>query len=129
MKAPDLTNVEEASVRAWSGSLDPLKTATTHANLKFTHAEIGHAKDRAALFAELDRTLGLPDHFGHNWDALADVLEDRDWLGKSGRVIVLHGSAAYRREHPTDWTTLEDLFAEASEFWKERHLAFWIFTS
>jgi len=57
------------------------------------------------------------------------VLEDRDWLGKSGRVIVLHGSAAYRREHPTDWTTLEDLFAEASEFWKERHLAFWIFTS
>ena len=37
--------------------------------------------------------------------------------------------AAYRREHPTDWTTLEDILSEASEFWKERHVAFWIFTA
>ena len=88
-----------------------------------------HAKDRTALFAELDRALKLPEHFGHNWDALADVLEDRDWLGKSGRVILFAGSNAYRSVHPTDWTTLEDIFAEASEFWKERHLAFWIFTA
>ena len=57
------------------------------------------------------------------------MFEDRDWLGKTGRVIVLTGSAGYRQEHPTDWATLEDILAEASEFWKERHLAFWIFTA
>ena len=129
MKAPDLAIVDDAGVQPWTGSAEPLKTAATHAHLKLATVDLAHAKDRTALFAELDRALKLPEHFGHNWDALADVLEDRDWLGKSGRVIVLHGSAAYRREHPTDWTTLEDLFAEASEFWKERHLAFWIFTS
>ena len=129
MKAPDLTDLEEAGVHHWSGSAEPLKTAASHANLKYAHAEVGHAKDRAALFAELDRALALPDHFGHNWDALADVLEDRDWLGKSGRVIALTGAAAYRREHPTDWTTLEDILSEASEFWKERHVAFWVFTA
>jgi len=44
-------------------------------------------------------------------------------------VILFSGSNAYRSVHPTDWTTLEDIFAEASEFWKERHLAFWIFTA
>ena len=129
MKAPDLAVVDDAGVQPWTGSAEPLKTAAAHAHLKLATVDLAHAKDRTALFAELDRALKLPEHFGHNWDALADVLEDRDWLGKSGRVIVLHGSAAYRREHPTDWTTLEDLFAEASEFWKERHLAFWIFTS
>jgi hypothetical protein len=129
MKAPDLAIVDDAGVQPWTGSAEPLKTAAAHAHLKLATVDLAHAKDRTALFAELDRALKLPEHFGHNWDALADVLEDRDWLGKSGRVIVLHGSAAYRREHPTDWTTLEDLFAEASEFWKERHLAFWIFTS
>ena len=129
MKAPDLAIVDDAGVQPWTGSAEPLKSAAAHAHLKLATVDLAHAKDRTALFAELDRALKLPEHFGHNWDALADVLEDRDWLGKSGRVIVLHGSAAYRREHPTDWTTLEDLFAEASEFWKERHLAFWIFTS
>jgi hypothetical protein len=129
MKAPDLAVIDDAGVQPWTGAAEPLKTAAANAHLKFTTVDLAHAKDRAALFAELDRTLKLPEHFGHNWDALADVLEDRDWLGKTGRVIVLHGSAAYRRDHPTDWTTLEDLFAEASEFWKERHLPFWIFTA
>ena len=129
MKAPDLTDVEEAGVRAWSGSTEPLRSAASHAQLAFATVDLTHAKDRAALFAALDKSLNLPDHFGHNWDALADVLEDRDWLGKHGRVIAFTGSAGYRREHPTDWSTLEDILGEAAEFWKERHVAFWVFTA
>lgn len=129
MKAPDLTSIEDAGMHAWSGATEPLKTAAAQAHLKLSTADLSRAKDRAGLFAELDRGLSLPDHFGHNWDALADVLEDRDWLGKTGRTIVLTGSTGYRREHPTDWSTLEDIFAEAAEFWKERHVAFWIFTA
>ena len=89
MKAPDLAVVDDAGVHPWSGATDALKAAAAHAHLKFAVADLGHAKDRATLFAELDRALKLPEHFGHNFDALADVLEDRDWLGKSGRVIVL----------------------------------------
>ena len=57
------------------------------------------------------------------------MLEDRDWLGKHGRVIAFTGASAYRREHPTDWSTLEDILGEAAEFWKERHVAFWVFTA
>ena len=129
MKAPDLAIVDDAGVQPWSGPTEPLKAVAAHAHLKFSAVPLAHAKDRATVFAELDRALKLPEHFGHNWDALADVLEDRDWLGKTGRVIVFVGSAGYRGEHPTDWTTLEDIFAEAAEFWKERHLAFWIFTA
>ena len=71
----------------------------------------------------------LPEHFGHNFDALADVLEDRDWLGKSGHVIALAHAATYRKDHPKDWATLEDLLAEAAEFWKERHVGFWTFVA
>ncbi len=129
MKPPDLALIDEAGVQPWSGPAEPLKTAAAHAHLKFATVDLTHAKDRTALFAELDRALKLPEHFGHNWDALADVLEDRDWLGKGGRVILFAGSNAYRSVHPTDWTTLEDIFAEASEFWKERHVGFWIFTA
>ena len=129
MKPPDLAVVDEAGVQPWSGPLEPLKAAAALAHLKYTVVDLVHAKDRAALFAELDRALKLPEHFGHNWDALADVFEDREWLGKYGRAIVVTGSAHYAHEHPSDWSTLEDILAEAAEFWKERHVAFWIFTA
>jgi RNAse (barnase) inhibitor barstar len=127
MKVPDLAVLDDAGVHPWTGTAEPLKSAAAHAHLKFVAVDLARVKDRATLFAELDRALGLPEHFGHNFDALADVLEDRDWLGKSGRVIALLHSAAYRREHPKDWATLEDLLAEAAEFWKELHLGFWTF--
>ncbi|MEU8300798.1 barstar family protein [Micromonospora sp. NPDC048909] len=35
------------------------------------------ARTREGLFASLATALALPTHFGHNWDALADVLRDR----------------------------------------------------
>jgi RNAse (barnase) inhibitor barstar len=129
MKAPDLTVVDDAGVHPWTGATDALKTAAAHAHLKFATADLGKARDRATLFAELDRALKLPEHFGHNFDALADVLEDGDWLGKSGRVIALTHAAGYRREHPNDWATLEELLSEAAEFWKERHVGFWTFVA
>ena len=129
MKTPDLTAIDEAGVHPWQGTAEPLKTAAAHAHLKFASVNLGKAKDRATLFGELDRVLGLPDHFGHNWDAFADVLEDRDWLGKSGRVTGQAHSAAYRKDHPTDWSTLEDILAEAAEFWQERQVPFWVFVA
>ena len=129
MKAPDLAVVDSAGVQPWTGTAEPLVAAAAHAHLRLDTVNLGHAKDRTALFAELDRALKLPDHFGRNWDALADVLEDRDWLGKRGRVMVITGTAVYRGDHPTDWATLEEILAEASEFWKERHVAFWVFTT
>jgi RNAse (barnase) inhibitor barstar len=129
MKAPDLTAVDDACVVAWTGTTEPLATAASHAHLQLATVNLGHAKDRTAVFAELDRALKLPDHFGRNWDALADVMEDRQWLGKHGRVVVITGSNTYRRDHPNDWATLEEILAEACEFWKERHVAFWVFTA
>lgn len=129
MKPPDLTDIDNAGVHPWLGTTEPLKTAASHAHLRFSVVDLAKAKDRAALFAELDSALKLPDHFGHNFDALADVLEDRDWLGRHGIVVALQHATSYRREHPHEWSTLEDLLREASEFWKERHAGFWVFVA
>ena len=129
MKPPDLASVDDAGVHPWTGATEPLKAAAAHAHLKFSAVDLGKAKDRATLFAELDRALALPDHFGHNFDALADVLEDRDWLGKHGRTIAFSHAASYRKDHPNDWVTVEEIFAEAADFWRERHVPFWVFVA
>jgi len=82
--------------------------------------------DKAKLFHELAKGLKLPEHFGNNFDALADSLEDRDWLGKSGCLIRLGHATHYRKTHPNDWSTLEEILSEACTFWRERNLAFWV---
>jgi len=129
MKLPDLAKIDDACVLQWSGAVEPLKGAAAQAHLRYRVVDLGKARDRASLFAELDRALQLPEHFGKNFDALADVLEDRDWLGKGGiAIVMLHGNA-YREEHPHEWSTLEDLLGEACEFWKERMTPFWVFVA
>ena len=129
MKVPDLASIDDCGLRDWKGAPEPLKAAAAHAGLGYATVDLAKAKDKATLFAELDRALALPDHFGHNWDALADVLEDRDWLGKRGRVVVLAHAAPYRKDHPTDARMLEEILGEACEFWQERHVAFWVFVA
>ncbi|GIF95995.1 barstar family protein [Catellatospora citrea] len=42
-------------------------------------------RTRSGLFAEFARALRFPDHFGRNWDALADCL--RDTAGGPGPAV------------------------------------------
>ena len=129
MAALDLTQTEECNVRSWTGGAEALKGQAGHANLRYVPVDLSKAQDRATLFKTLDSALKLPEHFGHNFDALADVLEDRDWLGKRGVVMELAHAAAYRREHPTEWHTLEEVLAEACDYWRDRRVPFWVFVS
>lgn len=127
MKLPDLAAYDDAGVRDWSGDLDPVKTAATAARLGFHSVEAAHADSRSSLLAALAKGLKLPQHFGNNWDALADCLEDGDWLGSHGMVIVIRHAANYRKAHAADWETLSDILSEAAEYWRERHKPFWVF--
>jgi hypothetical protein len=129
MKAPDLASLEDSGVHEWKGAIEPLKAAAAQAKLRYAQVDLAKARDKATLFGEIDRALALPEHFGHNWDALADVLEDRDWLGKGGRVVVLAHAGAFRKDHPTEYATLEEILGEAAEFWQERHVPFWVFVA
>jgi RNAse (barnase) inhibitor barstar len=129
MKLPDLSGYEDAGVLEYHGHADAVVAAAEHAKLRYLEVDLSRAEDKATLFAALAKGLDLPDYFGGNFDALADVLEDRDWLGKRGCVIRLAHASHYRKAHPTDWRTLEDIVSEAAAFWRDRHVAFWVLVS
>ena len=129
MKLPDLADFDEACVLEYHGHADAVEAAARHARLRCFDVDLARAEDKATLFAALEKGLALPDYFGHNFDALADVLEDRDWLGKPGAVVRLAHAAHYRKTHPNDWRTLEDILSEACAFWRDRHVPFWVLVS
>jgi RNAse (barnase) inhibitor barstar len=127
MKLPDLAVCDEAGVRDWHGDFDTVKTAAGAAKLLFRSVDAAHADSKSALLAALAKGLKLPEHFGDNWDALADCLEDGDWLGSHGMVIAIRHAAHYQKAHASDWETLSDILNEAAEYWRERHKPFWVF--
>ncbi|TWP33450.1 hypothetical protein FGL98_21455 [Leekyejoonella antrihumi] len=50
--------------------------------------------DKAALLRAFQGAFGLPDWFGHNWDALVDSLRDvQPAQGQPGVLVVWSGSA------------------------------------
>ncbi|MFT7579478.1 MAG: RNAse (barnase) inhibitor barstar, partial [Myxococcota bacterium] len=61
----------------------------------------GHLEDRAKLHVTLLETLGFPGHYGHNWDALADVLTDPSWAEGIDGVVVVVDAQAYARHAET----------------------------
>lgn len=126
MKLPDFRDYDDARVFEYHGHAEAVAAAASQAKLRYLDVDLAHAVDKATLFAALSKGLELPEYFGNNFDALADSLEDRDWLGKCGCAIRLGHAAHYRKTHPNDWRTLEEILAEAATFWRERHLPFWV---
>jgi hypothetical protein len=129
MKLPDLRDLESAGVHERHGDVAPLAAAARDAKLRLRTADLKGVGSKTELMAALEKGLALPEHFGSNWDALADCLEDSDWLGHDGCVVVLAHAGPYRKAHAADWSTLEEILAEAADFWRERHKPFWVFVT
>jgi len=74
--------------------------------------------DKAGLMDRCARDLRLPEYFGRNWDALADVLSDPGlWPGAAAGkkpVVVVHNWRPYAEARPQEWDTALDVFAVAS---------------
>jgi len=76
-------------------------------------------RSKKALLEALAVGLKLPKHFGHNWDALDDCINDDPW-GKSASTTVVFLNVANAEtglgEH---WTTLIEIFEESAASWAE----------
>ncbi|MFJ9630596.1 barstar family protein [Streptomyces sp. NPDC091280] len=75
--------------------------------------------DKAGLMDGVARSLGLPDWFGRNWDALADSLGDHtvwpEGAVEQGLLVVVRNWRAYAKARPEEWDTAVDVFADAVE--------------
>jgi hypothetical protein len=97
------------------------------AGLYCARLDLADCGGKAELLVGLARVLEFPSWFGHNWDALADCLDDLGWLRGSGYLLVLENPAGMSAAAPKDFALALDIFADAARKWRERGTPFWVF--
>ena len=114
---------EHSGVYRAPAELDVLRSALEREGALWREIDLSAAKSKADLLAVLAHALEFPPHFGDNWDALEDCLQD---LPEAGRGIALHllGGTHARRRLGNDWATLLEILADAATYWKTRRRMF-----
>ena len=82
--------------------------------------DVGEMVDKEAVLAEFARGFDLPRWFGHNWDALADCLNDLEWLPDGELILILEGSMA----EVEDAQMLVAILRECCHAWQDAGRAF-----
>ncbi len=74
--------------------------------------------DKASLLAACAGACGFPAYFGHNWDALLDMLRDLSWAPtERGYLLIWNASRCLAWCSPHDFDVALDVLREAVAFW------------
>lgn len=108
--APETLRVGEAAA---------LTAAAAQLGWHVAHIDVHDNPDKTSLLQRCATAMRLPDYFGHNWDALADALNDLDWLDCAGMALLLRTDG---NSLPSSQTlqTLLDIVQEAAQLQAER---------
>lgn len=109
-------------------AMPALLAAAEAAGLATFRVDLAAVRDKQGLFKRLDADLKFPDWFGHTWDALADCLGDLSWLPAEGYLVLLEHCDGFAACHPGDFTVALEIFAVASDAWREARVPFWVLT-
>lgn len=72
---------------------------------------------KAELLTQLAESACFPPHFGHNWDAAADCLQDLSWLPAAGYVVVGNNAGGFAASQPNLSEVLLDVLLETVDHW------------
>jgi RNAse (barnase) inhibitor barstar len=129
MKPLNLDDFDQAGIHPLKTpeALACLTQACRASSLHYFAIDIANVLNKPQLLEQFAKTLKFPDYFGHNWDALYDVLCDQDWFGNDGVVLHLKHTAPFEKLAADDWLTLCSTLEEAIDFWRWSGLPFWVF--
>ncbi|WP_330329426.1 barstar family protein [Streptomyces sp. NBC_00536] len=100
-------------------ALAPALAAAEEAGWTTVRLDLDGVRSKDELMRRCGEALRLPEHFGGNWDALADCLIDLSWLPEApGRLLAVTSWRGYAVARPGDWETFRDVLEQAVDFWR-----------
>ena len=112
-----LLDAAHSGVYAAPASTDVLRPGARASGFAWFDLDLAGVASKAGLLARCQAVFSLPPSFGHNWDALADYLEDLSWRPARGYVVVLTNAQEIARDAPRDLAAALEIFAAAATYW------------
>ena len=97
------------------------------AGAKWRRIDLSDVRDKAGLLERIADVLEFPPHFGANWDALADSLQDLPAMPQAGYVLQLVSAPDVTGRLGADWLTLLEILEETAMYWKVHGVPFVVF--
>jgi len=116
---PELVPSRSGVYRAPPDTSD-LRARAAQIAASWFHIDVGPVRDKAGLLRVLAGALAFPPHFGGNWDALSDSLQDLAWLSARGYVLHLGNAEGARQALGSEWPTFLEVLNESAQYWKSR---------
>ena len=107
--------------------LDPLGAQGSSQGLFVARTSLKGCTGKDELLRRLKTSWRLPAEFGDNWDALADAVNDLDWLEGTGYLLLFDHADDLREASEEDFDILLDILDEAAENWQEDSKPFFAF--
>src|SRR5258705_2412960 len=115
---------EQSGVYRVPRALATLRAAARHAHFAWFDVDLSAVRDKAGLLKACARDLKFPPHFGANWDAFSDCVNDFAWAAAPGYVIQFGHVAATARHAPDEMATAVEILRTAADAWRKRGKAF-----
>jgi hypothetical protein len=125
---------------ASSALLDPVRSGVyrTPINVAALRADAGatatwweidlhSVRNKRELLSALAAACAYTQSFGHNWDALADVLQDMSWAGTAAYVLHLQHAERAFESLGSDRGILLEVLTDSASYWRARARAFVVF--
>lgn len=121
-----LSRAERAGIYHMPFATDlALEEAAESLEYPMHRVDLAKVTDKEGFLDAISKALSFPDWFGHNWDALADCLNDLSWMAADGYVIVLEHADAFAAASPTDFATALSILQDAADSWREEGIPLW----
>jgi len=115
---------EQSGVFLVPRALPALRKAARRTRCAWIEADLHAAHDKAGFLAACARQLEFPAHFGGNWDAFSDCINDLSWHAAPGHVIVFENVDIFAQHAPDALTTALEILRAAADAWRSRNMTF-----
>lgn len=121
-----LLDAAHSGVYAAPASTEVLRPGARASGLAWFDLDLAGAVSKAGLLARCQTVFSLPPSFGHNWDALADYLEDLSWRPARGYVVLMTNGQECAREAPKELAAALEILAAAATYWMVKDKLFMV---
>ena len=106
---------------------EPLVSAAQASGFAVFRIDLSRAQDKEGMLDAIGKAMAFPEWFGHNFDALADCLNDLGWQPAEGYFILLEHCDGIHGLAESDFVNTLQIFEQAAEEWREQGIPFWCF--